>query len=76
MRSYDGHEVMLPTWTAAEAEDWLGRWAMNLMLIGLTSRCVPGNDWQIALGQRTPELARRHVEPGAPAWTGYTPFIG
>ena len=29
-RSYDGHEVALPTWTAAQAEDWLGRWAMNL----------------------------------------------
>src|SRR6266496_6558234 len=33
VRSYDGHEVALPTWTAAQAEDWLGRWAMNLMLI-------------------------------------------
>src|ERR1043166_7950884 len=32
VRSYDGHEVALPTWTAAQAEDWLGRWAMNLML--------------------------------------------
>ena len=30
VRSYDGHEVALPTWTAAQAEDWLGRWAMNL----------------------------------------------
>jgi hypothetical protein len=69
VRSYDGREVALPTWTAAQAEDRLGRWAMNLMLIGLTSRCVPGNDWQVALGQRTPELARRHVEPGGLAWT-------
>src|SRR2546421_13096354 len=32
VRSYDGHEVALPTWTAAQAEDWLSRWAMNLML--------------------------------------------
>ena len=31
LRSYDGHEVELPTWRAALAEDWLGRWAMNLM---------------------------------------------
>lgn len=30
VRSYDGHEVELPSWTAAQAEDWLGRWAMNL----------------------------------------------
>src|SRR2546430_4759166 len=29
VRSYDGHEVALPTWRAAQAEDWLGRWAMN-----------------------------------------------
>ena len=33
VRSYSGHEVELPSWTAAQAEDWLGRWAMNLMLI-------------------------------------------
>jgi hypothetical protein len=26
VRSYDGHELALPTWTAAQAEDWLGRW--------------------------------------------------
>ncbi len=32
VRSLDGHEVALPTWTTAQAEDWLGRWAMNLML--------------------------------------------
>jgi putative transposase len=33
VRSYDGHEIELPSWTAAQAEEWLGRWAMNLMLI-------------------------------------------
>src|SRR5512133_2576894 len=38
VRSYDGHEVALPTWTAARAEDWLGRWAMNLMLIKVSTR--------------------------------------
>ena len=38
VRSYDGHEVGLPTWTAAQAEDWLGRWAMNLMLINVSTR--------------------------------------
>jgi hypothetical protein len=36
--SYDGHEVVLPTWTAATAEDWLGRWAMNQMLINVSTR--------------------------------------
>ena len=25
VRGFDGHEVALPTWTAAQAEDWLGR---------------------------------------------------
>jgi hypothetical protein len=38
VRSYDGHEVALPTWSAAQAEDWLGRWAMNLMLINVSTR--------------------------------------
>jgi putative transposase len=38
VRSYDGQEVELPTWTAAQAEDWLGRWAMNLMLINVSTR--------------------------------------
>jgi hypothetical protein len=38
VRSYDGHEVELPSWTAAQAEDWLGRWAMNLMLINVSTR--------------------------------------
>jgi putative transposase len=38
LRSYDGHEVELPAWRAAQAEDWLGRWAMNLMLINVSTR--------------------------------------
>jgi hypothetical protein len=38
VRSYDGHEIALPTWTAAQAEGWLGRWAMNLMLINVSTR--------------------------------------
>jgi putative transposase len=38
VRSFDGEEMALPTWTAAQAEDWLGRWAMNLMLINVSTR--------------------------------------
>src|SRR5438132_8579426 len=38
VRSYEGQEIALPTWTAAQAEDWLGRWAMNLMLINVSTR--------------------------------------
>jgi transposase-like protein len=34
----EGHEVVLPTWRAAQSEDWLGRWAMNLMLINVSTR--------------------------------------
>src|ERR1700758_2509469 len=38
VRGLDGHELPLPSWTAAQAEDWLGRWAMNLMLINVSTR--------------------------------------
>jgi putative transposase len=38
VRSRDGGEVALPSWEAAQAEDWLGRWAMNLMLINVSTR--------------------------------------
>jgi transposase-like protein len=38
VRSRAGHEVSLPSWQAAQAEDWLGRWAMNLMLINVSTR--------------------------------------
>src|SRR6266536_5921704 len=38
VRSYDGREIPLPTWTSAEAENVLGRWAMNLMLINVSTR--------------------------------------
>ena len=38
VRERGGQEVVLPSWERANAEDWLGRWAMNLMLIGVTTR--------------------------------------
>ena len=38
VRAKDGGEVPLPSWQAAQADDWLGRWAMNLMLINVTTR--------------------------------------
>ena len=38
IRSFAGREVPLPNWQAAQAEDWLGRWAMNLMLINVSTR--------------------------------------
>src|SRR5262245_53841068 len=56
VRSYDGHEVALPTWTAAQAEDWLGRWAMNLMMINVSTRRLirsvrlSGGDMSVLVG--------------------------
>ncbi len=38
LREPGGREVTLPSWERATSEDWLGRWAMNLMLIGVTTR--------------------------------------
>src|SRR5256885_291323 len=39
VRSRDGgSEMALPSWEAAVAEDWLGRWALNLMLINVSTR--------------------------------------
>ena len=38
LRSTAGCELSLPSWQAAQAEDWLGRWAMNLMLINVSTR--------------------------------------
>lgn len=38
VRGRGGEELALPSWQAAVTEDWLGRWALNLMLIGVTTR--------------------------------------
>jgi hypothetical protein len=38
VRDFAGREVALPIWQQAVAEDWLGRWAMNLMLINVSTR--------------------------------------
>src|SRR5262249_35501596 len=63
VRSYDGHEVALPTWRAAQAEDWLGRWAMNLMLINVSTRKLrravrlPAGDLPVIAGDGTSKSA-------------------
>ena len=36
VRGRDGKEIVLPSWERAQAEDWLGPWAVNLMLLGLS----------------------------------------
>jgi transposase-like protein len=69
VRGFDGHEVALPTWTAAQAEDWLGRWAMNLMLINVSTRKLkravrlPEGDLPAVMGDGTSKSAasRRFV---------------
>jgi putative transposase len=65
----EGHEVALPTWRAAQAEDWLGRWAMNLMLINVSTRKLrravrlPEGDLPAVVGDGTSKSAasRRFV---------------
>ena len=37
-RELDGREVTIASWETAAEEDWLGRWAMNLMLINVSTR--------------------------------------
>src|ERR1700730_5329852 len=38
VRDLEGHELALPSWERAVAEDWLGKWAVNLMLINVSTR--------------------------------------
>src|SRR6266704_1076185 len=38
LRDFAGKEQALPSWEAAVAEDWLGKWAMNQMLINVSTR--------------------------------------
>ena len=38
VRAVDGREMAIPSWDRATSEDWLGRWAMNLMLINVSTR--------------------------------------
>ena len=40
VRGLGGKELPLPSWEQAVAEDWLGKWAMNLMLINVSTRNI------------------------------------
>jgi putative transposase len=55
VRGRDGDELTLPSWTAASREDWLGRTAMNLMLVGVATR-------KIGRAVRLPEGRLRQVD--------------
>jgi hypothetical protein len=50
VRERGGREVVLRSWERAITEDWLGRWALNLMLINVSSgifggRCDSGGQF-------------------------------
>src|ERR1700730_8201542 len=38
VRVLGGKEMVLPSWERAITEGWLGRWALNLMLINISTR--------------------------------------
>ena len=38
VRDFAGKELVLSSWEQAAREDWLGKWAMNLMLINVSTR--------------------------------------
>ena len=38
LRGFNGKEQALPSWEGATTEDWLGKWAMNQMLINVSTR--------------------------------------
>lgn len=69
VRSRDGREMALPSWEAAQSEELLGRWAMNLMLINVSTRRygravrLPEGDIPAAAGAGTSKSAvsRRFV---------------
>ena len=56
VRGLDGEERMLPSWKSAVGENWLGEWAMNQMLIAVSTRKfersvrLPGGDAPAARG--------------------------
>ena len=38
LRGFDGREAPLPSWEEAVSQGWLGKWAMNQMLINVSTR--------------------------------------
>ena len=68
-RGKDGKEMELPTWGQAVDQDWLGKWAMNLMLINVSTRRIsravrlPEGDLPVRDGDGTSKSAasRRFV---------------
>jgi transposase-like protein len=73
VRRRGGKEMSLPSWKAAEAEGWLGKWAMNLMLLNVSTRKfgravrLPEGDVPAAAGDSRSKSAvsRRFVQLSA-----------
>ena len=73
VRGLDGGEVPLPSWEVAQAGDLLGQWALNLMLINVSTRKfgravrLPEGDVPAAPGDSRSKSAvsRRFVELSA-----------
>jgi hypothetical protein len=69
LRGFDGKEQAVPSWEAAVAEDWLGKWAINQMLINVSTR-------KFARSVRRPDgdvlapagLVCRNQPPPAASW--------
>src|SRR5207244_7295928 len=59
VRSYDGHEVTLPAWTAEQAGDWLGIWGDDVRLVQVSERLarmyyrLPEGDMPVIAGDGT-----------------------
>src|SRR5256884_7157824 len=75
LRGFDGKEQPVPSWEAAVAEDWLGKWALNQMLINVATRKfarsvrLPEGDASGPAGAGLSKSAapRRFVPPAAAA---------
>ncbi|MBD3805255.1 MAG: transposase [Thioclava sp.] len=69
VRGHDKKEIPLPSWEAAQREDWLGQWAMNQMLLNVATRRfarsvrLPEGDIPVQAGDGTSKSAasRRFV---------------
>src|SRR5260370_30281352 len=63
VRARDGGEVALPSWEAAMAEDWLGKRALDLMLINVSTPTFGRTTHLPEGGVRDPNGARRSQSP-------------
>jgi len=66
LRGFDGKEQALPSREAAQSEDWLGKWAMNQLLINVSTR-------KDQRSMRLPRQRRAGAEGGRPVEIGDLP---